>query len=174
MRAAQTGHLLLSTMHTNDEVSAVTRLLDLKVEPTLIASSLIGVLSQRLVRTICPDCREPYHPSNELMREFFDSPLPAIAWVRGRGCQACDFIGYRGRRIVGELWTPNETDAILINRSAPFEELRASSARTTFSMSESALRLLKDGQTNLEELIRMLPYASVYRFRELAPTLTAA
>jgi type IV pilus assembly protein PilB len=174
MRAAQTGHLLLSTMHTNDAVSAVGRLIDLNVDPTLISSSLIGVLSQRLIRTICPDCAEPYQPSAELMREFFESPPSDFAWRRGRGCTACDFTGYRGRRVVGELWTPNETDAILINRSAPLEELRTSASRTTFSMTDSAIRLLREGQTNLEELIRMLPYASVYRFRELVPALTTA
>ncbi len=173
MRAAQTGHLLLSTLHTNDAASSVTRLLDLKVEPTLISSSLIGVLSQRLVRTLCSDCREPYEPSQELMREFFDSPPSGFKWSRGRGCLACDYTGYRGRRVVGELWTPDEVDAILINRSAPFDELRASSARTTFSMTESALALLNAGETNLEELIRVLPYASIYRFREMLPALTS-
>jgi type IV pilus assembly protein PilB len=174
LRAAQTGHLLLSTLHTSDAVSAVTRLLDLKAEPTLVGSSLIGVLSQRLVRTICPDCQKPYQPSPELMREFFESPPPDFTWLKGQGCRTCDFTGYRGRRVVGELWTPNEADIILINRSAPFEELRASAARTTFSLTESALCLLKDGQTNLEELIRTLPYASVYRCRELVPALTAS
>jgi type IV pilus assembly protein PilB len=166
-RAAQTGHLLLSTLHTNDSVSAVTRLLDLNIEPTLIGSSLMGVLSQRLVRTICTDCREAYEPAEELMREFFEHPPTDIPWYRGRGCDRCDFTGYRGRKIVTEMWVPNETDVILINKSAPFDELRASSARTTYSMTESALQLLKDGETNLEELIRMIPYASVYRFREL-------
>jgi type IV pilus assembly protein PilB len=166
-RAAQTGHLLLSTLHTNDAVSAVTRLVDLKVEPQLISSSLIGVLSQRLVRTICPECREAYTPASELMREFFDQPPPGFTWYRGRGCEQCDFTGYRGRRLVAELWTPNESDIILISKSAPFEELRLSSARSTFSMAESAFQQLKDGQTNLEEFIRMLPYAAVYQFRDL-------
>jgi type IV pilus assembly protein PilB len=166
-RAAQTGHLLLSTLHTNDAVSAVTRLIDLKVEPQLISSSLIGVLSQRLVRTICPECREEYTPASELMREFFDQPPPDLTWYHGRGCEQCDFTGYRGRRLVAELWTPNETDIILISKSAPFEELRASSARSTFLLAESAFQQLKEGQTNLEEFIRMLPYATVYRFREL-------
>jgi type IV pilus assembly protein PilB len=165
-RAALTGHLLLSTLHTNDAVSSVTRLLDLKVEPNLIGSSLMGVVSQRLVRAICPDCRERYEPANELLREFFNHPPPGFTWYRGRGCDHCDGTGYRGRRLVAELWIPDETDVILINKSAPFEGLRASSARTTFSMTESALQLLKDGHTTLEELIRMMPYANVYRFRE--------
>jgi type IV pilus assembly protein PilB len=166
-RAAQTGHLLLSTLHTNDAVSAVLRLVDLKVEPTLISSSLIAVLSQRLVRTICPECRETYRPSDELMREFFDQPPPGFPWYRGRGCEHCEFTGYRGRRLIAELWVPSENDVVLISKSAPLEELRASSTRTTFSLADSALQLLKDGHTNLEELIRMVPYASIYRFREL-------
>jgi type IV pilus assembly protein PilB len=173
-RAAQTGHLVLSTLHTNDALSAVTRLRDLGVEPNLISSALAGVLSQRLVRTICPECREPYVPGSELLQEFFESPPTEFAWTRGRGCGACDLTGYRGRHIVAELWTPSASDVILINKSAPFEELRASSARSTFTMTESALELLREGQTNLEELIRMLPYASVYRFRELMPIPSGA
>ena len=120
----------------------------------------------RLVRTVCPECKETYTPGDELAREFFDRLPPNFTWYRGRGCEARDFTGYRGRCLVGELWTPNETDIILINKSAPLEDLRVSAARTTFSMAESALRLLDEGRTNLEELIRMLPYASVYRFRE--------
>jgi type II secretory ATPase GspE/PulE/Tfp pilus assembly ATPase PilB-like protein len=167
-RAAQTGHLLLSTLHTNDAVSAVVRLRDLKIEPTLISASLMGVMSQRLVRTVCPDCRETYTPSGELLREFFDQPPADLTWVRGRGCEQCDFTGYRGRRLLAELWTPSQRDIILINKMAPFEDLRASASESTYSMAESALQLLRAGQTNLEELIRMLPYSSVYRFRELA------
>jgi type IV pilus assembly protein PilB len=166
-RAAQTGHLLLSTLHTNDAVSAVLRLLDLKVERTLIGSSLIGVLSQRLVRTICVKCRETYTPADGLMREFFDQSPPDFAWYRGRGCNQCEFSGYHGRRLVAELWIPSQEDVILITKSAPFEELRASSERTTFSLADSALQLLKDGHTNLEELIRIVPYASVYQLRDL-------
>jgi len=165
-RAAQTGHLLLSTLHTNDAISAVTRLLDLKVDPTLISSSLMGVLSQRLVRTICPTCRETYTPPEELMREFFEEP-PDFTWHRGRGCDACDGTGYRGRQIVAELWTPNEHDVILINKSAPFEQLRTSSAASTLPMADSTLQLLRSGETNLEELVRMLPYETVYGFRNL-------
>lgn len=166
LRAAMTGHLLLSTLHTSDAVSAVARLMDLKVEPTLIGASLIGVLAQRLVRTICRDCREPYKPPVELMREFFDQP-PAFKFFRGRGCQLCDFSGYRGRRLVAELWTPSESDIILINKSAPRTELVDSAATSTFSMAESAMQMLENGATNLEELMRMLPYSTIYRFRDL-------
>ena len=144
-----------------------------KVEPTLISSSLVGVLAQRLVRTICPECRESYTPQDEVMREFFNEPPSDMTWYRGRGCEQCNFSGYRGRRVVAELWTPNHTDIILINKSAPFEELRASSVRSTFSMVDSALCLLREGRTNLEELIRMLPYSTVYRFRDQAASHVA-
>ena len=172
-RAAQTGHLLLSTLHTNDAISAVTRLVDLKVDPTLISSSLIGVLSQRLVRTICPNCRETYTPPEELMREFFEQ-APDFIWYRGRGCEACDETGYRGRRIVAELWTPNEQDIILINKSASIEQLRATSAASTLQMADSAFQILRNGETNLEELVRMLPYDTVYRFRSLRTAESSA
>jgi type IV pilus assembly protein PilB len=101
------------------------------------------------------------------MREFFYQPPPDFTWYRGRGCEACEFTGYRGRRLVAELWIPSQNDVVLISKSAPFEELRLSSAMSTFSLADGALQLLKDGHTNLEELIRMLPYSSVYRFREL-------
>ncbi|HEU5321030.1 MAG TPA: ATPase, T2SS/T4P/T4SS family, partial [Methylomirabilota bacterium] len=96
-RAAQTGHLVLSTLHTNDAVSAVTRLWDLGVDSSTIASSLLGVLSQRLVRQICPACREESLASDELVRGIFLVPPTGMRWYRGRGCRGCHFTGYKGR-----------------------------------------------------------------------------
>lgn len=167
-RAAQTGHLLLSSLHTNDAVSSLLRLLDLHIDPNLIASSLVGVLSQRLVREICSQCKEEYMPSQELLKEFFSVPPAHIRWQKGRGCPRCNFTGYKGRTAVGELWIPNERDIILINKGAPFEEIRASSSASTVSMAEDAMEKLRDGRTNLEELIRVLPYSSIYQFRRLS------
>jgi type IV pilus assembly protein PilB len=169
LRAAMTGHLLLSTLHTSDAVSVVSRLVDLGVEPTLIGASLAGVLSQRLVRTICKECRETYAPAPELLREFFDEPPGDLKFHRGRGCQQCDFTGYKGRRLVAELWVPSDADVILINKSAPRDELTESAARSTVSMAENAMHLLTEGSTNLEELMRTLPYSSIYRMRSLVP-----
>ena len=166
-RAAMTGHLLLSTLHTSDAVGVVSRLVDLKVEPTLIGSSLVGALSQRLVRTICRECREEYRPPAELMREFFERPPNDILWFRGHGCQACDFTGYKGRRLVAELWTPNQNDVILINKSAPRDQLIESALASTHTMGDSAMALLREGVTNLEELMRMLPYSVIFRMRNL-------
>jgi type II secretory ATPase GspE/PulE/Tfp pilus assembly ATPase PilB-like protein len=167
LRASMTGHLLLSTLHTSDAVSVVSRLVDLGIEPTLIGASLAGALSQRLVRTLCSDCRETYMPPPELMREFFDQPPTDLKWYRGRGCQKCDFSGYKGRRIVAELWVPSNADVILINKSAPRDELVQSAMNSTYSMAENALHLLHEGATNLEELMRTLPYATIYRMRSL-------
>ena len=167
LRASMTGHLLLSTLHTSDAVSVVSRLVDLGVEPTLIGASLAGVLSQRLVRTVCADCRETYTPAAELLREFFDETPADLKWYRGRGCPKCDFSGYKGRRVVVELWVPSNADIILINKSAPRDELVESAMNSTYSMAETALHLLKEGSTNLEELMRTLPYATIYRMRSL-------
>ena len=165
-RAAQTGHLLLSTLHTNTAVGAVTRLLDLNIDPNMLTSALIGVLGQRLVREVCAACKVAYQPSDELMREFFDAPPRGMTFYKGAGCNECNFTGYHGRLSVAELWVPSEEDLLLINKSAPFEDLRRSSLRTTLSMADDALERLEAGRTNPDELIRMLPYSAICEFRQ--------
>jgi type IV pilus assembly protein PilB len=165
-RAAQTGHLLLSTLHTNDAISAVTRLLDLKVDPNLVTSSLLGVLAQRLVREVCSACRSEYTPGPDLVREFFTTLPVDFKFYRGEGCKLCNFSGYRGRTSVAELWVPNEQDIILINKSAPMDEIRTSARQSTVSMAHDVMDRLAAGRTNLEELIRVMPYSSVYQFRQ--------
>jgi type IV pilus assembly protein PilB len=167
-RAAQTGHLLLSTLHTNDAVSAVTRLLDLKVDSSMLTSSLLGVLAQRLIRRVCPACRQEYEPESELVHEFFEVTPPGMKFYRGAGCAACNGTGYKGRMSVAELWMPDERDVILINKQASFDQIRASAARTTVSMALDAMDRLAAGATTLEELIRVMPYGSVRQFRQMA------
>jgi type IV pilus assembly protein PilB len=168
-RAAQTGHLLLSTLHTTQAVGAVSRLLDLGVDRNLITSSLLGVMGQRLIRMVCPECRVPCEPAGELVAEVFGERLPPdIQFARGRGCPRCNLTGYQGRTAVGELWTPTEQDIHLINKGAPFDELRRSAGGNTISMAEDVTERLCAGQTTLEELMRSLPYASIAQFRELA------
>jgi type IV pilus assembly protein PilB len=165
-RAAQTGHLLLSTLHTNDAISSITRLGDMNVDPNLVASSMLGVLAQRLVRGVCQDCRQEYEPHAELIREFFPERPAGMKFYRGAGCEKCNQSGYRGRMSVAELWIPNDEDVILISKKASMDEIRASARRSTISMVQDAWVRLADGRTNLEELIRMLPYSSVYQFRQ--------
>jgi type II secretory ATPase GspE/PulE/Tfp pilus assembly ATPase PilB-like protein len=159
-RAAQTGHLVLSTLHTNDTISALPRLQDLGVDANLVTSSLLGVLSQRLVREVCIECRERYTPPADL-RAIVGSVPADFVWYRGTGCSSCNYTGYRGRMILSELWTPNDADVVLINRGAPFEEVRQSALKSTLPMAEDAAEKLRQGRTNLEELIRALPHSAV-------------
>src|SRR5262245_30249227 len=160
-RAAQTGHLVLSTLHTNDTISALPRLQDLGVDANLITSSLLGVLSQRLVREVCVECREQYTPPADLRSAIVGSAPADFAWYRGRGCASCNYTGYRGRMILSELWTPNDADVVLINRGAPFEEIRRNALKSTLPMAEDAAEKLRQGRTNLEELIRALPHSAL-------------
>ena len=171
-RAAQTGHLLLSTLHTNSALAALPRLLDLGVDPSLVASSLMGVISQRLARQVCSDCRKPDKPSDELMREFFGRTKPDIPLFKGAGCIRCHGAGYRGRTLVADLWVPDEHDNVLIMSKAPFEELRKSAQRTTISMAQDAHSRLAEGRTTIEELARVLPYTSIVEHRERAESGT--
>jgi type IV pilus assembly protein PilB len=166
-QAAQTGHLVLSTLHTNDAVGALTRLWDLGVDANLIASSLLGALAQRLVRQVCSECEELYTPSPDLLAELFEVPPTDILWYRGRGCRACNFTGYRGRLVLSELWSPGDGDVVLINRGAPIEDIRAHARRTMRSMAEDAVEKLRQGRTSLEELIRALPHATLRGLRSV-------
>ena len=173
-RAAQTGHMLLSTLHTNDAISAVTRLLDLNIEANMITSSLLGVHAQRLVRKLCDRCKEDYMPSEELLKEFFSTPPQDVRWLTGKGCPHCNFTGYKGRMAVAELWTPSEDDIVLINKGVPFDEVKASAQKSTILMAEDAMEKIKVGKTTLEELMRTLPYSSIEQFRRLTNPLTSA
>jgi type IV pilus assembly protein PilB len=168
-RAAQTGHLVLSTLHTNDAISALPRLLDLGIDSNLLASSLLGVLSQRLVREVCAECREPYTPPDELMAELLALPSADFRWYRGPGCGGCNYTGYRGRMILAELWAPNDADVVLINRGATFDEIRKSAEKTTLPMADDVADKLGQGRTNLEELIRALPHSALRQLRLGSP-----
>jgi type II secretory ATPase GspE/PulE/Tfp pilus assembly ATPase PilB-like protein len=165
-RAAQTGHLLLSTLHTNTATGVIPRLMDLNVDPNAVASSLIGVVSQRLIRQLCGKCKTAYEPSPQLLHEFFVERPADVQFYKGLGCQSCNLTGYRGRLTVGELWIPSEEDIVLINKRARIEEIRASARQSTISMAENAWFRLREGSTSLEELARMLPYEAITDFRQ--------
>src|SRR5690606_27579525 len=109
INASLTGHLVLSTIHTNDAATAPTRLIDMGVEPFLVASSLIGIVAQRLIRRVCRDCREPYEPSEVDLMELGMEKLPeGVQIYRARGCVNCSNSGYRGRTVVHELMVVND------------------------------------------------------------------
>ncbi|MCG6880460.1 MAG: GspE/PulE family protein [Deltaproteobacteria bacterium] len=167
-RAAQTGHLVLSTLHTNDAVGTIPRLLGLGVDPGLIGSCLIGVLSQRLVREVCPKCKTETNPPEEFMKEFFVTPPSGIRWVAGQKCFYCNHTGYKGRLAVAELWIPNEKDLFLVHDRTDIDVLRKSLHRSKDSvlMAEDAIQKLREEKTTLEELLRALPFSSIYDFRK--------
>ncbi len=165
-RAAQTGHLLLSTLHTNSALAALTRLLDLEIESSLIGSSLIGVMSQRLVRRICPACSKADSPDQALVSEFFTRVPDDLTFYRGAGCSVCGFSGYNGRTLLVDLWVPDDQDLRLITRQAPIDEIAASAARTTISMAQDTHERLRNGRTTLDELFRVLPYSVVTEHRQ--------
>ena len=158
IQASLTGHLVFSTLHTNDAPGAITRLIDMGVEPFLVSSSLLGVLAQRLVRTICSECRETYRPLDSEVRELGLDPadLPEHGLYRGAGCATCMRTGYRGRTGIYELLT--FSDAI---RSAVLERTDSSTIRRV-AMGEGMITLRRDGirkvltgMTTIEEVVRV-------------------
>jgi type IV pilus assembly protein PilB len=165
-RAAQTGHLLLSTLHTNSAIAALPRLRNLNVESSLIASSLNGVVSQRLVRKICEKCKVEDRPEAKLAGEFFGSKLPEFSFYRGTGCEHCGYTGYQGRMLVADLWVLDDRDRLLIAQDASLETVQESAERTTISMAQDAHDRLLAGRTTLEELVRVLPYTAVIEHRQ--------
>ena len=160
IQAALTGHLVLSTLHTNDAPEAIIRLLDIGVEPYLISSAVIGVLAQRLVRTICPECKGPYSADSKLLRELGESCLTSkepVTLYRGKGCKNCKQSGYWGRMGLFELFILNEKIKQLISEKASPQIIRQSAKETTgmISLREDGLSKVLKGVTTLEEVDRV-------------------
>ncbi|MGH8162620.1 MAG: type II secretion system ATPase GspE [Gammaproteobacteria bacterium] len=156
VQASLTGHLVLSTLHTNTAVGAITRLDDMGVEPFLIASSLIGLLAQRLVRLLCPDCREAYTPSaNELelvgMRERTETPV----FYRPAGCEACNQTGYRGRTGIYELVPVDEHLRRHIHDRTNEQDLEIYARTKTPSIRAHGRERILAGETSVEEVLRV-------------------
>jgi general secretion pathway protein E len=157
VQASLTGHLVLATLHTNDAASAVTRLADMGVEPYLLASSLLGVLAQRLVRTLCPACRAAAAPTPAEAELVAELRLPALPTLHvPTGCEACRGTGYRGRTGIYELLVVDEALRRLIHARAPEHELRASALAAGMApLRRDGARWLADGSTSLAELVRV-------------------
>ncbi|MBA3461514.1 MAG: type II/IV secretion system protein [Deltaproteobacteria bacterium] len=155
--AALTGHLVLASLHTNDAISAVTRLTEMGIEPYLLAPSLVGVVAQRLVRRICPDCSERYIPADEELAAIGVPSLPSgIELARGRGCESCHRTGYKGRVAVREVLEIDESTRALITRHCTTSDLKAHVTKRGWrGMRFSALRLLFARQTTTREVLRM-------------------
>jgi type IV pilus assembly protein PilB len=157
IQASLTGHLVLSTLHTNDATGAVTRLIDMGVEPFLISSTLMAVLAQRLVRTICKKCRTPFEPTENQLTLLNLSPhdIGDKVFYYGRGCAACNDTGYRGRKGIFELLVVSEPIRALINERAPTVVLRQKAVELGMvTLREDGLRGIFDGETTIEEVVK--------------------
>ena len=157
VQAALTGHLVLSTLHTNDSAGAITRLLEMGVEPYLLSSALIGVVAQRLLRTVCPDCRTSYVAQTGTLKRFGVENAEGVRLVRGRGCPRCYDSGYKGRMPVHELLTCNgDTQALMIadpTREALATHLRERGIPT---LTDAGMAAALAGQTSIEEVARVV------------------
>jgi type IV pilus assembly protein PilB len=155
--AALTGHLVMSSLHTNDAVGSITRLTEMGIEPYLVAPSLVGVIAQRLVRRVCTQCAEPYQPDAEELEGLGLPDLPAtVRFMKGRGCEACQKTGYKGRIAVRELLEVDDVIRAMIARGAGADELRVHTAASGFrTMRYAALRLLLSGTTSAREVLRV-------------------
>jgi len=159
MQAAQTGHLVLSTLHTDDAPSCVTRLMDIGTEPYVIASALIGVVAQRLVRRLCTHCRRQYTPPSETLRSLniADTDAAAIPFYKSVGCDQCNHTGYRGRIGIYEVMKVTDKLRRLIAARVPEDQIReAALAGGMISLGEDGLAKVKSGVTTPEELLRVV------------------
>jgi type IV pilus assembly protein PilB len=158
IQASLTGHLVFSTLHTNDAPGAITRLIDMGVQPFLVACSLMAVMAQRLVRVVCPKCREPYQPSPEEVDVFNITPdeLEEGQWVRGKGCNNCKHTGYKGRRAVFELMTMNSTLREMAFNSEPAQNIRRQARLLGMkTLVEDAKDKAYQGLTTLAEVYKL-------------------
>ena len=159
LQSALTGHLVLSTLHTNDAPEAITRLMDIGVEPYLISSSVVGALAQRLVRSICPDCRTPYEADPKSLAALGDDAMKSktITLYRGKGCKNCKQSGYRGRTAIFELLLIDEKIKQLIAEKAPTQVIRETAKKTLgmISLRQDGLRKVLKGVTTLDEIDRV-------------------
>jgi len=157
IQASLTGHLVFTTLHTNDSTGAVTRLVDMGVEPFLISASLECVLAQRLIRKICTRCREAYEPSEAILQQLGLSPydIGDKNFYYGKGCEACNHTGYKGRKGIYELLKISDPIRELINQRAPGVVLRQKAVELGMTtLREDGLRSIYDGETTIEEVLK--------------------
>ena len=156
LQASLTGHLVLSTLHTNDAPSAVTRLIDIGMPPYLISSSILGIVAQRLVRKICPDCKEEYIPDPDLLSRLSlnKEELP-FKFYRGAGCSNCGQLGYRGRTVIDEVMIMGQKIRELIQGSASVDIIREAALATGMTtLGISGLKKVEAGITTLDEVLK--------------------
>ncbi len=155
VQASLTGHMVLSTLHTNSAIGAITRLRDMGVEPFLLASSLIGVLAQRLVRLLCPTCKKPHQAGSvECEQLGVDPARPPTLWS-AVGCDQCNQLGYRGRTGIFELIEVDDNMRTMIHDGASEQAIESYARRLTPSIRQDGRRRILEGDTTLEEVLRV-------------------
>jgi general secretion pathway protein E len=156
VQAAMTGHLVFSTMHTNDAISAIPRLVDLGVPEYLVAATLEGVLAQRLVRQVCPACRDDYEPTASLVSLLADGPVGRVRLHRGRGCAECRGTGYRGRVGIFEFLIIDDAMKDAISRRGGRQELRElAKAHGLRTLRQDGWAKVRAGITTIDEVLRV-------------------
>ena len=156
INASLTGHLVFSTLHTNDAPSAITRLVDMGVKPFLVSSSIRAVLAQRLIRKICPDCKQPYTPTEEELRalNLLSANLAEARFSKGHGCDRCRGTGYRGRAGIFEIFVVDDEIRHLINEGVPVSKIRQRARDLGMRvLREDGIRKVVSGMTTPEEVI---------------------
>ena len=157
IQAALTGHLVLSTLHTNDSVGAVSRMIDMGVEPYLLSSALVGVVAQRLVRSICPNCKTDYLASPEILERYGWQNQAKLRLSKGRGCNECYDSGYRGRMGIHEIIESDTELQRLIVANASRDELTGfMKDRDIKLLFDDGLDRVRDGRTTIEEIWRVV------------------
>jgi type IV pilus assembly protein PilB len=157
VQASLTGHLVLSTLHTNDAPSSVIRLVDLGVEPFLLTATLEGVVAQRLARTICPKCKQAYTPNEEELMELSLRPDDVVGkqFYRGQGCPNCYSSGYRGRMAIFEIMGVDDHMRELIMDKQSTNQLRNYARKLGMrTLRECGLLAIYEGQTTIDEIVR--------------------
>jgi len=156
VRTSLTGHLVFSTLHTNDAAGAIARLSDMGVDSFLISSSINLIIAQRLVRVICPHCKERFSPDSEFLRKLdFNNSLP-VDLFRGRGCEACRFTGYQGRTGIFEVLVISDDIREMILKKMPSHQIKQRSLEIGMqALRDSGLEKVRSGVTTLEEVIRV-------------------
>jgi len=168
VQAAMTGHLVLSTLHTNDAAGAITRLFDLKVPPYLVAASLKGILAQRLVRKICPDCKIEYKPDKVVANVTRAFDLNIDKFFHGAGCKKCRNTGYSGRIAIHELFVPDEEITEMITTGVSLKKLRhAAKNKGMIPLQIDGLEKVAAGIVSVEEILRITP-VDVQRKEDIA------
>jgi len=159
VQSALTGHLVFSTLHTNDSASAITRLVDIGVEPFLISSSVIAVIAQRLVRVLCGDCKEPYHPDPETLQQLGDihnTTDGPVTFYRAKGCPRCFGSGYKGRIGIYEIMVLNESLQTMILKSHDSHQIKKEAVRQGMTtLYDDGIQKVLEGTTTIEEVLRV-------------------